>query len=237
MTQPIHHNSQGVHSPSSRVSYSVDDFHELLAGQPLGSEATMELVEGEVCHLPKNEQLTRQIRLLQLQIQQHLDGVQQGVFDVRSRPALLIHSSCELKPAIAVFTKELGHQAASQSVGMRMSQDEFQYQDLQIQWVIDIAEEGLNQPHTQRSQLYAQAGIGDYWSVTVAQSEVRTYHEPLSTGYRHCQLLQVGDAACPSMIAGITLQVQESLPLYFLTRTLSGPRAYGSVALPLQILA
>ncbi|MGC1309263.1 MAG: hypothetical protein WA885_18740 [Phormidesmis sp.] len=175
-----------------------------------------------------SQHIDRQVRLLQYQIQRRLQALDYRDCEVLERQRLQINDHCELKPALTVVKR--GHA------------------DIELkQWVIDIYfdffQEKLSRPETphqrdqRRSRILAQAGIINYWSLSLAHAELRTYATPTNVGYRQCRLLQVGDRASPTLWPALTLRVQEPVPLYFLTRTLAGPRTYGAIAPPLQVIS
>lgn len=252
MSQPVEFeppsSSFNLTLPSSSLpkKLSVDDFYALMRRQVIGIDAPVELVQGEVCQLPTDERLDRQIRLLQTQIQQHFLAIR-GCEDleVRSRQPLKIHEHSELKPALCIVKKRVvksdvvkrnGSQLRAQDVGQTVDQIE-PYSQLKerLLWVMDVTQEGLNCLNTGRSQLLASASVAEYWSLTVSQVELRTYQVPTVAGYQSCQLLHVGECVTSRSIPKLTLRLQEPLPLSFLTRTLSGQRSYGTVTLPLQV--
>lgn len=169
--------------------------------------------------------LNPQVCLLKHQIQQYLDYLNLGQFEVRTDSLWLGREwSDDLNPRLSVFNM----------------------MDMQPMacWVIEvIGEEALGSLtecsrarwFKQRSQLYASLEITDYWLFSLPQVELRTYDSPAAIGYRHQRLRQVGAQASPTVIPEIALTIQEPLPLYFLTRTLKGQRTYVSGALPLQV--
>lgn len=185
------------------------------------------------------QSIAQQVSLLYHQIQTQIeqrglgaqaDGVDSmgsaSTFQVRSRPSLWLNSRCEIRPAIAVL-----EQVTPADQGT-------------IRWILDI-EDDRQQPETGytraeaadlRSQLYAQAQIPEYWLLTLSQVELRLYRQPTRHGYQQRKLLQVGERASPAVFPFLALQVEEPLPLYFLTRTLEGQKTYTCQALPLQVV-
>jgi len=230
MSQPVDSGFQSFPSRLMRLSrsssqkLSVDDFYVLCRQQLLGTDASVELVKGEVCQLPTDEQLNRQIELMKSQIQHHLPFVRgcDGIV-VRSRQPLRLNEYSELKPALSFF-KDSDVRSGDVRSGHSCPL-----------WVVDVTQEGLNWLNTGRSQLLAAAGIAEYWSLTVSQAELRTYQNPTNAGYQSCQLLHVGESVAPRAIQQLTLKLQEPVPLHFLTRTLGGQRSYETLTLPLHV--
>lgn len=230
MSQSVESESQASYSCLTRPNdspsrtLSVDEFYALNRQQLIGTDAPVELLKGEVCPLPTDETLDRQIRLLQQQIQQHFI-VTRGCEDlvVRSRQLLKIDEYCALKPALCIFKSSVVNTSVVDNGSERPL------------WMLDIIQEGLNWLNTGRSQLIATAEIPEYWSLTVSQAELRTYRTPTVTGYQSCQLLHVDEAVALSTIPQLTFRVEEPLPLCFLTRTLGGHRSYETATLPLKV--
>lgn len=223
MIQPL---TQNV-SAAGPCTWSVDEFYGLVEQQLVSADAPIELVDGEVCQLPVCEQLDRHISLLTYQIRRALAQLGCEGLSVQSHQPIKLNDCCELKPAIAVIKSPTTRSHVIDCAHSNSSSS--------LRWVLDIADEGLNQRGTRRSQLFAQSAVCDYWSVTVSQAELRTYQGPTAAGYQRCELRQVGEPVTPASLPQISLCMQEPLPLYFLTRSLKGQRTYTTAAPPLQV--
>ncbi len=187
--------------------------------------------------------------LLQYQIQRCLDRLESanpGRFEVRVDWATLMRSLTgeSLLPAqLPVVPAAPGIQESSEIRATLFVLDRINLSaDPMIRWVIDVVDDALMLSaqslaslSNRRAQLCARLAIADYWLLMPAQAALRTYHRPISSGYGQQQLWHVGEQVSPTAIPEITLRIQEALPIYFLTRTLKGPRAYESRALPLQV--
>ncbi|MGD1895619.1 MAG: hypothetical protein ACFB16_01560 [Phormidesmis sp.] len=103
-----------------------------------------------------------------------------------------------------------------------------------IHWVIDINPEHGHR--ALRAQQFSQLGIAEYWSLDTQQVTLRTYQRPTANGYQHHQLFHVGDSVSPAAFSHLIFQLQEPLPLYFLTRTVTGQRAHLYTRFPLRLL-
>ncbi|MEL6900906.1 MAG: Uma2 family endonuclease [Cyanobacteria bacterium J06606_4] len=166
-----------------------------------------------------------QVTLLAQQIQQYLVRHRLERFEVRSHFPIDLGTMglsvdwasgddvSVLTPAIALVEKGLDQS--------------------QVRWVIDIEETW--QENEQRSQLYANRAVAEYWHLSTAQVELRTWGDLANGAYRRRQLYQVGAQVSPAVLPKMPLQVQEPLPLYFLTRTTSGHRTYIGHLLALQL--
>ncbi|MGC1219272.1 MAG: Uma2 family endonuclease [Phormidesmis sp.] len=108
-----------------------------------------------------------------------------------------------------------------------------------IHWAIDIvsAADATETAQTARAQHYAKCGIAEYWSLAIDAVELRTYRLPTAASYQQRRLFHTGALISPQAFPHITLQIQEPLPLYFLTRTATGPKSYVSSVFPLRLLS
>ncbi|MEL6159432.1 MAG: Uma2 family endonuclease [Cyanobacteria bacterium J06627_32] len=166
-----------------------------------------------------------QVNRLTQQIQQYLVRHRLERFEVRSHLSIFpepigpgidessVNSSSVLRPAIALLENTNGQS--------------------QVRWAIDIADTW--QESDLRSQLYAEAAIAEYWHLSTVQVELRTWTDRVDGAYCCRRLYQVGEQISPAILPKMWLQVQEPLPLYFLTRTTSGHRTYIGHALALQL--
>ncbi len=179
-----------------------------------------------------------QMRLLQYQMQQFLDQLNPKHFEVRIDWEPLVRFSEKASPSQLNETREINAKRATLLV---LEQRESGMEPT-ICWVIDVDSDASMPPaeslaslRANRAQSYARLAIADYWQLTPAQSALKTYDSPSSSGYRQQHLWHVGDRVSPTAIPEITLRLQEPLPLHFLTRTLKGTRTYPSQMLPLQV--
>lgn len=99
-----------------------------------------------------------------------------------------------------------------------------------IHWLLEIDAVGSPQHH-------AQQGVVEYWVLDTQQVEVTTYRQLDKTSYREQQVFHVGDRIRPLTCSSLTLEIQEPLLLYFLTRTASGARSHTVSQLPLKIIS
>lgn len=99
-----------------------------------------------------------------------------------------------------------------------------------IRWVLHISNQAQD-----NSQVYAQAGIAEYWVFSTAQMVMYAHSVPMDERYQCRKRIHVGEQATLVSIPQLTIRLQEPLPLYFLTRTLSGQKTYAETVVPLQV--
>ena len=78
----------------------------------------------------------------------------------------------------------------------------------QIYLVVEVADSTLKQDCEVKANLFAQAGIADYWVVDLKNRQLHVFREPISTGYtRHLILAepnQVSLLAFPELILSLS---------------------------------
>ncbi|MGB3297496.1 MAG: Uma2 family endonuclease [Phormidesmis sp.] len=178
--------------------------------------------------LTSNDQ-NRQACLLQYQMQQRLNQLRPSCFEVRTDALIASFDGIsKLEPTISVWESNITDADTDADTDAKSA----------VRWVISIiytdssvADDRFNQ----QRRFCARLAIADYWLLTPLQSELRACSMPNASSYQQQRLYHVGEQASPSSIPELDLCIQESLPLYFLTRTLKGQRAYESSTLPLRV--
>ena len=205
---------------------SVDQFSQWIQQQPASTHQYLELLEGKIHSSPHCPKKMRMLRLLQRQLQHFLSTkpteeeqskiAKHCTFEAQLRPHIQLDEFNRLTPAIAIRT----------SCGKTVNPKSHHFSA--ITWIIDIEQDAANQ---KRVELYAQAGIPNYWSLDLDSVELHAYQQPSCSGYIGHRVLQVGDCASPTTVP-LTVRLQEPIPLHFMTRTLNGQQTYQSYALP-----
>ena len=216
--------------------WSVEEFYGLIRHHLVGKEGPVELIEGRIVPLPSSEQQARQVERLSQQIQQNLEQAGWQGYEVRSHHPIKINTHSELRPTLTICSTHQPQQ--------------------NIHWVIEIDKAEFadnNRYQDLRSHLYARQGITEYWALSTQQVALRTYHSPkegdtstschqltqepiTQSTYKRERLLHVGEQVQSVSFPTLTMQIQEPLPLYFLTRSATGHHTYIETALPLKVL-
>ncbi len=79
--------------------------------------------------------------------------------------------------------------------------------------VIEIADSSLALDCGIKANLYAQAGIGDYWVLEVNQRQLRVFREPSDVGYLSQRVLPETATLAPLQFPNLPIAIQDLLPL------------------------
>jgi Uma2 family endonuclease len=73
--------------------------------------------------------------------------------------------------------------------------------------VIEVAESSLRYDRTRKLQLYARAGVREYWVVSVAGEWIELYRSPEGDGYRERHRAGVDERVAPAAFADVPIDV------------------------------
>ena len=111
------------------------------------------------------------------------------------RPALPLAADdySEPEPDVAVCTRDHGvHEHPARAV-----------------LLIEVAYSSLRKDRGIKLQIYAQAGIAEYWVVDITTMTVEVYTQPTAHGYASVVRLRDGDVLRPTRLPGVELPVAE----------------------------
>lgn len=152
---------------ATSVKWSVDDYHLMLASGVLNNRA-VELIAGEIVEVSPESPLHR---FTNDSIAEYLRGLlreQAKVFE--SHPITLANS--EPEPDISIVrlpnTNYLDRHPHPED----------------IYWLIEISQSTLEYDLNQKKQIYAEAGIEEYWVVNLKQQELIVFREASSQDYK-----------------------------------------------------
>jgi Uma2 family endonuclease len=63
--------------------------------------------------------------------------------------------------------------------------------------LIEVSDSSLTSDRDQKAQLYAGAGIVEYWIVNMADEAIHIYRDPQRSGYRTLHTVSARDSATP----------------------------------------
>ena len=77
--------------------------------------------------------------------------------------------------------------------------------------LIEVADSSLDFDRGKKLQIYARAGISEFWIVNLRETTIEVYREPHFTGYEKKSVLKPGDKASPAAFPREELDVTELL--------------------------
>jgi Uma2 family endonuclease len=75
--------------------------------------------------------------------------------------------------------------------------------------LIEVADSSLRYDLGEKSLLYAEAGISDYWVVDLANFQVHVHRDPSPEGYRSIDVHAAGETIAPLHVPDVALQISE----------------------------
>lgn len=78
--------------------------------------------------------------------------------------------------------------------------------------VLEVADSSQYHDRVRKVELYARAGIQDYWILNIAQDVLEVYREPLKGSYRQKLTLRRGEGIAPLACPELSIAVVDLLP-------------------------
>lgn len=151
------------------AKWTVADYHRMIAAGIL-SERQVELLNGEIVEMPPEGELHAYSSDEAGEYLMSLLGdrakVRQG------KPITLLQSNSEPEPDIAIVQR-LG----------RDYREHHPYPE-NIFWLIEYANSSLNKDLVVKSQIYATAGISEYWVINLPTMQLLVWRSPTDRGYQ-----------------------------------------------------
>jgi Uma2 family endonuclease len=167
-----------IASPIVTAKWAIADYHQMIASGIL-SERCVELLAGEIVEMsPESPLHTVYGEGLANYLRQCLSG---RAWVREARPITL--SDSEPEPDIAIVR-----------LPWFQYREHHPYPD-DIFWVIEISDSTLVKDLTVKQQIYAQAGIAEYWVLEIQSQKVTLFRDPSSDGYNNKQEFEAGNVA------------------------------------------
>ena len=75
--------------------------------------------------------------------------------------------------------------------------------------LIEVAESSLPKDRRLKRDIYAEAGVPEYWIVDVTSMTVEVYTQPQDGAYAHVEYLRDGAVLRPTQLPGIAIPVAD----------------------------
>ena len=79
----------------------------------------------------------------------------------------------------------------------------------QVLLLIEVAESSLREDRLLERDIYAEAGVPEYWVIDVNQTVIEVYTQPGPGGYGQVAVLRDGDVLRPTQLPGLEIAVSE----------------------------
>lgn len=177
-----------------RYAFTPEQFHRLAAAGILPPDARLELVEGDIYEMPPEgpEHATARLRTARYFARHETDR-----WHVRAEAPLRLGDS-EPVPDVCVVIGKLEDYATAHPTSALL--------------VIEVADTLVAYDQTAKAQLYARAGIPEYWIVNLAERRLEIYRDPAPTGYQAVHFYTPNETVQLQFEPTLRVQVSDLLP-------------------------
>lgn len=175
--------------------WTREEYDRLIAAGGFQPDSRVQLIRGEIVEMaPQGARHATAIRLTQKQLERHFT---QG-FEVRTQLPVALGEWSEPEPDIAV---------------VRGSTENYRDQHPKAAvLVVEVADTTLEFDRTSKLQMYAEAGIPEYWIVNLVNRMLEVYRTPHGTTYHDSLRVDPGEDVAPLAAPTATIRVSDILP-------------------------
>ena len=171
------------------------EYGRLVAAGGFVPESRVQLIRGEIIEMaPQNARHAAALRLAQ----DHLQRLFAQGFDVRPQLPLALGAWSEPEPDVAVVAGGI-----------------HDYRDTHPEsavLVVEVADSTLEFDRTRKLEVYAEAGIREYWIVNLVDDVVEVYRDPAGPAYRESRRAGRHDVISPIAAPAGAVRVFDLLP-------------------------
>ena len=170
------------------------DRHEFLQLAELGAfdGQRVELLRGWVVRMsPQSEPHMRITAWLAMRLIKALDTRR---YEIRAHSSFVISQTSLPEPDVAVSWTPEGPLGPNPKTALLL---------------IEVASSSLAKDRVIKNEIYAAAGVPEYWIVNVNASTVEVLTRPAKTGYQRCVVKKIGDVLRPTTVRSFALPVAE----------------------------
>lgn len=77
--------------------------------------------------------------------------------------------------------------------------------------IIEVSDSSLTYDQNIKAKLYAQAGVPEFWLITLAEDAILAYRQPTAEGYRSMQKVVPGETISPQAFPDVHIAVDDIL--------------------------
>jgi Uma2 family endonuclease len=180
--------------------WTCDDFDQMAEVGILTHDERVELIDGEVIALPPMgpEHIVAMARTNR--VLTRLEAAFGSEFWVIPESTITVLADYKPQPDIVIARGPLEDLAAR---GVTASD---------VCLVVEVSNTSLPSDRRRKFQLYAQAGIAEYWIINLKSRVLEVYREPSSSGYNLAFTHKPGDVVQALFAPGVPINVSDFLP-------------------------
>jgi Uma2 family endonuclease len=182
--------------PVERWRFTVDDFQRMGEIGIFGPEPRVELIDGEI--YPMNPiGPAHSSRVMRLNATFGRDLGDRVIVSVQN--PLQFRPRRQPQPDITLLKPRGDYYSLSHPTAA------------DVLLIIEVADTTLAYDRGAKAQIYAQAGLADYWIVDITHAQLLVFRQPTDGVYRSVETLIAGDAIQPLAFPDLSLAVSEIL--------------------------
>ncbi|NET36874.1 MAG: Uma2 family endonuclease [Cyanothece sp. SIO1E1] len=190
--------SQAFPSDLPLKQWTVDEFHQMLALGILSSDTPVELINGQIIEMvpqePPHAATTDEGG-------DYLKALFLGKAKVRAQLPITLYPDSEPEPDFAIVRIDANR-----------------YRDRHpgpedIYLVMEVADSTLRRDRQYKAQMYAKAGIPEYWIINLQQNQVIVYRHPQNSAYESAQVFDSSAKVSPEAFPDIEVDLGQLLIL------------------------
>ena len=170
--------------------FSLDEYHQLIESGGLDEDMRVELIDGLIVEMspksPKHE------NVLAWLAERLFDVVDRARYQVRVASALTLERS-EPEPDLMVVARDVPAP----------------YHPSTATLVVEVSVSSLRRDLVRKHELYARAGVPEYWVVDVDGRRVVVHEQPHEGAYEKVTEVRAGEALASQVLSGVELPVDE----------------------------
>lgn len=177
-----------------KKTFTVEQYYQLADVGIIGPDDKVELLEGEIFEMsPINSRHSGTVTL----IVQKLYSVFSDKVTIASQNPIRLNNNSEPEPDIYIAKKGLYISAHPTP------------KDLFL--IIEVSDSSLEKDQLVKADLYAKAGIPEYWIVDLQNNQLEIYREPKLNGYQFKRIIsESNDVKCEAI--EFTLRFEDFFP-------------------------
>lgn len=175
---------------------TVEEYHKMGETGIISPDEEVELIEGQIIEKPMKGTTHSAVNKY---LEKLLENSLGDAALVRVQYPVRLDNYSEPEPDIAVVKPDDLYYASHHPTPP------------EIYLIVEIADTTLKRDTEFKANVYAKAGINDYWVLDISNRQLYVFREPTPTGYQNQQILSDDSSISPVAFPNITINVSEML--------------------------